>query len=644
LSYLRHITEPEIWRFLPTNLIGTMATQLKETDESGREILDSVVIRFAGDSGDGMQLTGTQFTQSTALMGNDLSTFPDFPAEIRAPVGTTYGVSAFQINFASHAIKTPGDAPDVLVAMNPAALKVHLKDLVPGGTLILNLGAFSARNIEKAGYKESPLEDNTLDSYRVIEIDISKMTLAAVEHIDVTQKEALRAKNLWTLGLMCWMYDRDRQPTIDWLNQRFGKLPLIAEANIAALNAGHAFGETAELPSEISTYVVPKAKVEPGIYRAVTGVETTCWGLLTGAQKAGLNIFFGSYPITPASPLLHSLSNLKAYGVVTFQAEDEISAVCSALGASFAGSLGITSSSGPGVALKSEALGLAVVTELPLIIVNFQRAGPSTGLPTKTEQSDLYQSVFGRNGDTPMPVIAASTASDCYDCAIEAVRLATKYMTPVMYLNEGFLANAAEPWKLPDTDDVEPFPVEFASETEGFHPYLRDEKTLARNWAIPGTEGLEHRIGGIEKDYDSGNISYDSDNHHKMTKVRAQKILGIADDIPEQEVVSGNASGKMVVVGWGSTFGAIEQATRRCQEDGLDVSHIHIRYIWPLARNLGELLKGFDKILVPEMNNGQLVTLLRSEYLVPAESLAQITGQPFKVADLEREIRSRMED
>ena len=621
-----------------------MATLLKETDDSGREVLDSVVIRFAGDSGDGMQLTGTQFTQSTALMGNDLSTFPDFPAEIRAPVGTTYGVSAFQINFASHAIKTPGDAPDVLVAMNPAALKVHLKDLVAGGTVIINLGAFNDRNIEKAGYSENPLENGTLDSYRLIQIDISKLTLAAVEGIEVTQKEALRAKNLWTLGLMCWMYNRDRQPTIDWLNQRFAKLPKIAEANIAALNAGHVFGETAELPSEISTYIVPKAKVEPGIYRAVTGIETTSWGLLVGAQKAGLNIFFGSYPITPASPLLHTLSNFKQYGVVTFQAEDEISAICSAIGASYAGSVGVTSSSGPGIALKSEALGLAVVTELPLVIINFQRGGPSTGLPTKTEQSDLYQAIFGRNGDTPLPVISASTASDCYECAIESVRIATKYMTPVMFLCEGFLANAAEPWKLPDTDDIDPFPVEFATSSEDFHPYLRNEKTLARNWAIPGSPGLEHRIGGIEKDYDSGNISYDADNHHKMTKVRAEKTLNIANDIPEQEVSCGNSKGEMVVVGWGSTYGAIQQATLRCRDAGLDVSHIHIRHLWPLPKNLGELLGGFEKILVPEMNNGQLVTLLRSEYLVPAESLTQITGQPFKVADLEKEIQSRLED
>jgi 2-oxoglutarate ferredoxin oxidoreductase subunit alpha len=621
-----------------------MATKLKDSKGNDRQVVDSVVIRFAGDSGDGMQLTGNQFTQSTALMGNDLSTFPDFPAEIRAPVGTTYGVSAFQINFASHDIKTPGDAPDVLVAMNPAALKVHLRDLAPGGTIIINTGAFTDRNIQKAGYKVSPLEDGTLDSCRLIQIDISKLTLAAVEGTGVNQKEGLRAKNLWTLGLMCWMYDRDRQPTIDWLNQRFGKQPEIAAANIAALNAGHAYGETAELSSEISTYIVPKAKVEPGVYRAVTGVETTTWGLLVGAQKAGLDIFLGSYPITPASPLLHALSNLRQYGVVTFQAEDEISAICSAIGASFAGSLGLTSSSGPGIALKSEALGLAIVAELPLVIVNFQRAGPSTGMPTKTEQSDLYQAVYGRNADTPLPVIAASTPADCFECAIEVVRIATKYMTPVIFLNEGYLANAAEPWKLPDADDVAEFPVEFRTETEGFHPYLRDEKTNARPWAKPGTAGLEHRIGGIEKDYDSGNISYDPENHHKMTKVRAQKILGIADDIPLQAVSAGKEKGKLAVVGWGSTFGAIEQAVKKCHDDDLDVSHIHIRHIWPLPRNLGDLLKGFDKILVPEMNNGQLVTLLRSEYLVPAEALTQISGQPFKVADLEREIRDRLKD
>ncbi len=620
-----------------------MATRLKPKDPSGPKTVDHVVIRFAGDSGDGMQLTGTQFTQSTALMGNDLSTFPDFPAEIRAPAGTTYGVSAFQINFASFDVMTAGDQPDVLVAMNPAALKVHFEDLEPGGTLIVNTGAFTPRNLTKAGYDSNPLEDGTIDEQRTIKIDISKLTLNAVEGTGVTQKEGLRAKNLWTLGLLCWMYGRNRQPTIDWLNQRFGKQPAVAKANIAALNAGHAYGETAELPSEIPTYVVPKAKVAPGLYRAVTGTEAAAWGLLVGARKAGLKLFMGTYPITPASALLHTLTNLRQYGVITFQAEDEIAAICSALGASYAGAIGITSSSGPGVALKGEALGLAIATELPLVVVNSQRGGPSTGLPTKTEQSDLYQSVFGRNADAPLPVIASSTPGDCFDTAIEAVRLAVTYMTPVIFLTDGYLANAAEPWLIPDVDEIAEFPVTFRTDPAGFHPFLRDEKTLARPWAVPGTPGLEHRIGGIEKDYDSGDISYDSDSHHRMTKVRAEKIRNIANDIPPQAVSIGNPSGKLAVVGWGSTFGAIEQAVWRSRAAGLDVAHIHIRHIWPLPRNLGELLGGYDKILVPEMNNGQLVTLLRAEYLLPAEGFNQINGLPFKVAHLEREIRARLE-
>ena len=623
-----------------------MATKLASTeppDGSGRTPVDSVVIRFAGDSGDGMQLTGTQFTQSTAVMGNDLATFPDFPAEIRAPAGTTFGVSAFQINFASYDIMTPGDEPDVLVAMNPAALKVHLKDLHKGGTVVINEGAFTDRNIAKAGYKSNPLEDGTVDNYAVISIDISKLTLAAVEEFDLTNKEALRCKNFWALGLLDWMYGRDRKPTVDWVNQRFGKNPTIANANIAALNAGHAFGETMELPDGVHAYTVPKADVQPGVYRAVTGTEAVAWGLVTGAQKAGLEIFFGSYPITPASALLHTLTNLKQYGVTTFQAEDEISAVCSAIGASYAGSLGITSSSGPGIALKTEAIGLACATELPLVIVNSQRGGPSTGLPTKTEQSDLYQSVYGRNADTPLPVVASSTAGDCFFAAIEAVRIAVKYMTPVILLTDGYLANAAEPWEIPDVDEIPEFKTSFRTDPEGFHPFLRDETTLARNWAVPGTPGLMHRIGGIEKDYDSGHISYDSDNHHRMTKVRAAKVDGIADDIPKQEIAAGKEGGKLAVVGWGSTYGAINQAVTRCLEQGLDVAHIHIRHIWPMPSNLGDLLRGYDKVMVPEMNNGQLVTVLRAEYLVPAEGFNQISGQPFKVSDLEAEIRSRLE-
>ncbi len=611
---------------------------------AGRTSVDAVVVRFAGDSGDGMQLTGAQFTQTTALMGNDLATFPDFPAEIRAPVGTTYGVSAFQINFASHDIMTPGDAPNVLVAMNPAALKVHLRDVAKGGAIVLNTGAFTARNIAKAGYRTNPLEDGTLDNYVVIDVDISKMTLAAVAGSGLSNKEALRCKNMWALGLMCWMYDRDREPTIDWLRARFAKsAPNVAEANIAALNAGHAYGETAELPSGAEAYVVPKADVSPGVYRAVTGTEAIAWGLVTGARKAGLELFFGSYPITPASALLHALANLRQYGVTTFQAEDEISAVCSAIGASYAGSIGVTSSSGPGVALKTEGLGLAVAAELPLVVVNSQRGGPSTGLPTKTEQSDLFQAVYGRNADTPLPVIAARTAGDCFFTAVEAIRLATKYMTPVILLTDGYLANAAEPWEIPDVDDIPSFKVNFSADPEGFHPFRRDETTLARDWAVPGAPGMMHRIGGIEKDYDSGHISYDPANHHRMTKVRAAKIDGIAGDIPHQEVALGAEGGRLAVVGWGSTFGAINQAAARCRKDGLDVSHIHVRHIWPLPSNLGRLLRGYDRILAPEMNNGQLLALLRAQYLVPVEGFNQISGLPFKVSDLEAEMRARTE-
>jgi len=623
-----------------------MATQIAETHRhpAERKRLDSVVIRFAGDSGDGVQVTGAQFTQTTALMGNDLATFPDFPAEIRAPTGTTYGVSAFQINFASYDIMTAGDQPDVLVAMNPAALKVHLRDLRPGGVIVLNTDTFTERNLTKAGYKTNPLEDHSLSNYRVVAIDISKLTMKAVEGIGLNKSDSLQCKNFWTLGLMCWMYGRERQPIIDFLNRRFGtSLPKVAEANIAALNAGHAYGETVELPSEISTYIVPKADVPPGTYRAVTGAEAIAWGLVTGAHKAGLKLFFGSYPITPASPLLHALTGLRQYGVVTFQAEDEIAAACSAIGASWAGAIGVTSSSGPGIALKGEAIGLAIVAELPLVIVNSQRGGPSTGLPTKTEQSDLHQAVYGRNADTPVPVIASCTPGDCFEVAIEAVRIATQYMTPVYLLTDGYLANAAEPWKIPNVDDVKPFPVKHYTNPEGFQPYLRDPKTLTRVWAIPGTKGTEHRIGGIEKDFNTGDISYDPDNHHKMTMVRVGRIKRIAEDLPPQKVALGNEKGKLAVVGWGSTFGSINQAVRRCRDQGLDVSHIHIRHIWPMPKNMGALLKGFDRVLVPEMNAGQLITVLRAEYLVDCKGLNQISGQPFKVVDLEAAIKSMLE-
>ena len=610
-----------------------------------RRQVDSAVVRFAGDSGDGMQLTGSQFTLSTALFGNDLATFPDYPAEIRAPAGTTFGVSAFQINFGGREIMTSGDAPDVLVAMNPAALKVHLGDLKPGGLVVVDSGAFNDRNLKKAGYEGNPLEDGSLDNHRVLAIDISRLTLAAVEDTGLAQRDALRCKNMWTLGLTLWMFGRDRQPIIDGINSKFRERnPQVADANIAALNAGHIHGEAGEVPPSVTLFHVPRMESEAGVYRAVTGAEALSWGLVVGAQLAQLKLFFGSYPITPASSLLHTLSSLKQYNVVTFQAEDEIAAVCSAIGASYAGALGVTSSSGPGIALKGEAIGLAISTELPLVVVNSQRAGPSTGLPTKTEQSDLFQAVWGRNGDSPVAVLAARSSADCFDVAIEAVRLATRYMTPVILLTDGYMANASEPWLIPDVNSYAPFPVTHRTDPEGFHPFLRDEKTLARNWAIPGTPGLEHRIGGIEKNYDSGHISYDAANHQKMTDTRIGKIDGIANDIPEQDVALGPSSGKLAVLGWGSTFGPIHRAVTVLQEKGqTDVAHIHLRHIWPLPRNLKDLLEGYERVIVPEMNAGQLVKLVRAEYALPAISVSKVSGQPFKVAEIEAAILENLE-
>jgi len=611
-------------------------------DENRQEI-ESAVVRFAGDSGDGMQLTGSHFTMAAAIEGNDLSTFPDFPAEIRAPAGTTFGVSAFQINFGARKIMTSGDQLDVLVAMNPAALITNLADVKPGGIVIADSGAFTDRNLTKAGYTESPLDNDSLDGYRLVKIDMSRLTVEAVKEYGLSNKEALRSKNMWALGLIYWMYGRKRQASVDWLKTKFAKMPKIADANIAALNAGHAFGETAEMPAELGTFEVERAQIEPGVYRTITGAESVSLGLLAGSQLAGLNISFCSYPITPASALLHQLARMKNFGVVTFQAEDEIAAAAAALGASYAGSLGVTSSSGPGIALKMEAIGLAIGTELPMVVVNSQRAGPSTGLPTKTEQSDLYQAVFGRNADAPMPVISVSTPSDGYDVAIEAIRLATKYMTPVMLLTDGYITNASEPWRIPEPSSYERFDVEFRTDPENFHPFLRDDKTLARPWVKPGTPELMHRIGGIERSYDTGHISYDPDNHQKMTDVRAAKINGIADDIPEQEVEVGAPGGKLAIVGWGSTFGPINRAVNNMRDDGYDVSQIHLRYIWPLPRNLEELLKSYDQVLVAEMNTGQLRTLLRAEYLVPAEGLNKVNGKPFLIGELEDAIRTRLE-
>ncbi len=614
----------------------------QQVDDKGIQELDSVVVRFAGDSGDGMQLTGTQFSVATALEGSDLSTFPDFPAEIRAPVGTTFGVSAFQINFGSIEVSTAGDEPDVLVVMNPAALKVNMSNLRNGGLIILDEGAFSEKNLKKAGYQSNPLEDDSLSHFDVKRMDITKMTLEAVKEFGLGKKNSLRCKNMWTLGLLLWMFGRKRQPIIDSLEQKFAKKPDIANSNIAALNAGHAFGETAEMSSNLRRYQISKYKEEPGIYRTVNGNQSLSWGILAGSQLADLKLVLGSYPITPASPLLHTLSGLKEFGVVTFQAEDEMAAICGAIGASFAGGLGMTTSSGPGIALKTEALGFAISTELPLIIVDVQRAGPSTGLPTKTEQSDLFQAVWGRNGDAPIVVLSLSNSTDGFDVGIEAVRLATKYMTPVMIMSDGYIANASEPWKIPDINDYDPFPVQFHQDPEGFHPYLRDPETLARVWAKPGTPGLMHRIGGIEKDYDSGHISYDADNHQKMTDVRKAKIDNIANDIPLQEVSLGTEGGKLVVVGWGSTQGAIHQAVKRARADGLDVSHIHLRNIWPLARNLGDLLKSFDQVIVAEMNVGQLNTLLRSQYLLDTVLLSKVSGQPFKITEISEAIKQNL--
>jgi 2-oxoglutarate ferredoxin oxidoreductase subunit alpha len=622
-----------------------MATQIAEPDIRSNSTPEAVVVRFAGDSGDGMQLTGGQFTLSTALSGNDLATFPDFPAEIRAPQGTLFGVSAFQINFGSTEIDTAGDAPDVLVAMNPAALKTNVGALKPGGLIIADSGEFSKRNLEKAKYEVNPLEDGSLSKWNLLAFDISALTLESVKPFGLGNKEALRCKNMWTLGLALWMFDRDRGPLVDWLNAKFKKNPVLAEANIAALNAGHAYGETAEIGGQIRKIHLDPVESAPGLYRTITGAEAVALGLVAGAQLAHLPMFFGGYPITPASSILHYLAGLKEFGVTTFQAEDEIAAIASAIGASYAGQLGVTSSSGPGIALKGEAMGLAVMTELPLVIVNSQRGGPSTGLPTKTEQSDLYQAVYGRNGDTPMPVIAARSPGDAFECAIEACRLAVQYMTPVMLLTDGYIANAAEPWQVPDPTTFAEFPATFLGSPNGpdgtLLPYARDAKG-ARPWIKPGTPGLMHRIGGIEKNPGTGNLDYSPGAHQQMTDARKAKVDGVAKDIPAQDVTLGDAGGKLAVVGWGSTYGPIHQAVRRARAKGLDVSHVHVRHIWPLPENLGDLLRSYERILVPEMNTGQFKTVLRDQFLVDAKPYNKVSGQPFTIAEIEAAIEGAL--
>ena len=593
--------------------------------------LDEVVIRFAGDSGDGMQLTGTQFADTTALVGNDLATLPDYPAEIRAPAGTLAGVSGYQINFSSHDIRTPGDAPNVLVAMNPAALKTNLGDLEEGGTLIVDGDAFTEGNIAKAGYKTNPLRDGSLGRYRVFEIPITSMTLKAVSGSGLAGRNASRCKNFFALGLVFWLYERPVDYTRGWIEKKFKTNEQIQKANTLALLAGYNYAETTEAFN--THYRIRKAELAPGTYRSVTGNEATASGFIAAALLSGRPLFYGSYPITPASDILHELSRHKNYPVKTFQAEDEISAIGAAIGAAYGGSLGLTGTSGPGVALKSEAIGLAVMTELPLVIIDVQRGGPSTGLPTKTEQADLFQAVLGRNGECPVAVVAPATPGECFSMAIEAFRIAIKFMTPVFFLSDGYLANGSEPWRVPKASDLRPIPVHFRTDPEGFQPYSRDPVTLARPWALPGTPGLEHRIGGLEKEDVTGNVSYDPLNHDRMVRLRAEKIARIADDIPPVEVI-GKESGRVLVVGWGGTYGAIASAAEGMQRKGLPVSAVHLRYLNPFPRNLGDVMKRFDKVLVPELNLGQLRMLLRARYLVDAVGLNKIQGKPFKVAEI----------
>ena len=619
----------------------TVETQERTSQpDKRREQRESVVIRFAGDSGDGMQLTGMQFTIESALAGNDIGTLPDFPAEIRAPAGTLAGVSGFQLNFSSLDIFTPGDNPDILVVMNPAALKVNIKDLKAGGLLLADQDGFDRGSLKKAGYDSNPLEDGSLGKHQVVTVDMTGLTLRTLEDLKLSNKVAARCKNFFALGLCSWLYSRPIEPTIKWIEEKFKKTPELVEANVRVLKAGYHFGETTEMFAV--QYEVKPARIAPGTYRNITGNSALALGLVAAARKAGLRLFLGSYPITPASDILHELAQYKNYDVYTFQAEDEIAGVCSALGASFGGNLGVTTSSGPGIALKQEAIGLAVMVELPLVICNVQRGGPSTGLPTKTEQADLFQAIFGRNSESPLPVIAASTPADCFAMAYEAARIAIKYMTPVILLTDGYLANGAEPWSIPRFEELPPIPVSFRTDPEGFFPYARDPVTLARSWVRPGTLGLEHRIGGIEKQDITGNISYDPANHELMTHYRARKVAAVAQDIPPT-TVHGETSGDLLVIGWGSTYGSITAAVEEARAHGTRVSHIHLRYLNPLPSDLAGILRGFKKILVPEMNLGQLRMLLRATYLVDAVGLNKIQGQPFKVSEIVEGIRRALE-
>jgi len=604
-----------------------------------REVLDQAVIRFAGDSGDGMQITGSQFTNTVAIYGNDIATFPDFPAEIRAPAGTVPGVSGFQLNFSSGEVYTPGDSVDVLVAMNPAALKVNLADLKANGILIVNSDSFEEADLRKAHVTSNPLEDNTLDKFRVFPVELQRLTRAALTHLGLDAKSMDRCKNFFALGMCYWLYNRSMEPTVRWIDDKFSKKPLLAEANKLALKAGYSYCEATEA-FQIS-YEIPPAQLTPGTYRNLSGNQALAIGFVTAAQKAGLKLFLGSYPITPASDILHELSKYKNFGVLTFQAEDEIAAVTSSIGAAYSGALALTATSGPGMALKTEAIGLAVMTELPIVICDIQRGGPSTGLPTKTEQADLLQAMFGRNSEAPVPVLAPSTPGDCFWIALEASRIALKYMVPVIILSDGYLANGAEPWRIPTAEEIPPIPVKFETNPEGFFPYKRDPQTLARPWAIPGTPGLEHRIGGIEKQETTGNINYEPLNHEKMVRIRAAKVEAIRQDIPNVMPV-GDPEGDLLLVSWGSTFGAVAQAVKEQREKGRKIAHLHLRHLNPLPGNLGDVLKRYKKVLVPELNMGQLLWMLRAKYLVDAVGLNKIQGRPFKQNELEQKIEEML--
>jgi 2-oxoglutarate/2-oxoacid ferredoxin oxidoreductase subunit alpha len=615
-----------------STVIDPPVTQL----EKNLEEVETVTIRFAGDSGDGMQLTGTQFTNTSAVVGNDISTLPDFPAEIRAPAGSLPGVSGFQLNFSSQDIKTPGDQPNVLVAMNPAALKVNLADLEDGGTLIVNTDSFTAENLKYANYATNPLEDNSLAGYRVHKLPISTLNMNALKgNVELSRKEIDRSKNFFALGVLYWLYDRPMENTLNWIHSKFAKSPELAKANEIALKTGYNFADTTEVFT--THYTVKKAQIAPGKYRKITGNEATAIGFIAASQISGRPLFYGSYPITPASDILHELSRHKTFGVKTFQAEDEIAAVCAAIGASFAGQIGLTGTSGPGVALKQEAIGLAVMTELPLVIVNVQRGGPSTGLPTKTEQADLFQAVWGRNGECPAIVVAPATPADCFHMAIEAVRLAFKYMSPVFYLSDGYLANGAEPWAIPPIDTLPKIDISFATDPATFMPYARDPETLARPFALPGTPGLEHRVGGIEKQHITGNVNYDPENHHFMVKLRQEKVDRAVADVPPVEVM-GAPAGKVLVLGWGSTYGSITSAVEKMQREGKSVSSAHLRHLNPFPRNLGEVLAGFETVIVPEMNLGQLCTMIRAKYLVDAVAFSKVKGRPFQIREIVRKV------